>query len=52
MNVLAIYDAMMLRFGIFVIGVHAMMLLAMLGLLSGREWVALLLLFSKKHAHA
>ena len=40
MNVLPIYDAIMLRFGIFVIGVHAMMLLAMLGLLSGREWAA------------
>jgi len=38
MNVLAIYDAIMLRFGIFVMGVHGAVLLAMLGLLSGREW--------------
>jgi uncharacterized membrane protein len=40
MNVLAIYDAIMLRFGIFVMGVHGAVLLAMLGLLSGREWAA------------
>jgi uncharacterized membrane protein len=40
MNVLAIYDAIMLRFAIFVMGVHGAVLLAMLGLLSGREWAA------------
>lgn len=40
MNVLAIYDAIMLRFSIFVMGVHGAVLLAMLGLLSGREWAA------------
>lgn len=39
-NVLAIYDAIMLRFGIFVIGVHGAVLSALLGLLSGREWAA------------
>lgn len=38
--VLAIYDAIMLRFGIFVMGIHGAVLLAMLGLLSGREWAA------------
>ena len=40
MNVLAIYDAIMLRFSIFIMGVHGAVLLAMLGLLSGREWAA------------
>jgi uncharacterized membrane protein len=40
MNVLAIYDAIMLRFTIFVMGVHGAVLLAMLGLLWGREWAA------------
>jgi uncharacterized membrane protein len=39
-NVLAIYDAIMLRFTIFVMGVHGAVLLAMLGLLWGREWAA------------
>jgi uncharacterized membrane protein len=39
-NVLAIYDAIMLRFSIFVISVHGAVLLAMLRLLSSREWVA------------
>jgi hypothetical protein len=39
-NVLAIYDAIMLRFIILVMGVHATVLLALLGLLSGREWAA------------
>jgi uncharacterized membrane protein len=39
-NVLATYDAMMLRFTILVMGVHSAVLLAMLGLLSGREWAA------------
>jgi hypothetical protein len=37
-NVLAIYDAIMLRFMVFVIGVHALMLAGLLGLLRGREW--------------
>ena len=40
MNVLATYDAVMLRFIIFVLGVHATVLLALLGLLWGREWAA------------
>ena len=40
LNVLAIYDAIMLRFSVFVMGVHAAVLLASLGLLSGREWAA------------
>ena len=40
MNVLATYDAVMLRFIIFVMGVHATVLLALRGLLSGREWAA------------
>jgi uncharacterized membrane protein len=40
MNILAIYDAIMLRFSIFVMAVHGAVLLAMLGLLSGREWAA------------
>ena len=39
-NVLAIYDAIMLRFTIFVMGVHGAVLLAMVGLLSGRQWTA------------
>lgn len=39
-NVLAVYDAIMLRFTIFVMGVHGAVLLAMLGLLSGRQWAA------------
>ncbi len=39
-NVLAINEAIMLRFTMFVMGVHGAVLLAMLGLLSGREWVA------------
>ena len=37
-NVVAIYDAIMLRFMVFVMGVHAMVLAALLGLLRGREW--------------
>jgi len=40
MTALATYDAIMLRFVIFVMGVHAAMLLALLGLLWGREWAA------------
>jgi uncharacterized membrane protein len=39
-NGLAIYDAIMLRFAIFVMGVHGAVLLAMLGRLSGRQWAA------------
>jgi hypothetical protein len=40
MNVLATYDAVMFWFIIFVMGVHATVLLALLGMLSGREWAA------------
>jgi uncharacterized membrane protein len=40
MNVLATYDAVMLRFIVFVMGVHATVLLALLGLLSGPKWAA------------
>ena len=39
-NALAVYDAIMLRFTVFVIGVHGAVLLAVLGLLSGRTWAA------------
>jgi uncharacterized membrane protein len=39
-NVLAIYDAIMLRVAIFVMSVHGAVLLAVLGLLSGRRWAA------------
>lgn len=39
-GVLATYDAIMLRFTIFVMGVHGAVLLATLGLLSGRQWAA------------
>jgi uncharacterized membrane protein len=39
-NSLAVYDAIMLRFTVFIIGVHGMVLLAVLGLLSGRSWAA------------
>jgi uncharacterized membrane protein len=37
-RVLAAYDAIMLRFVGFVMGVHAVLLVALIGLLSGREW--------------
>jgi uncharacterized membrane protein len=40
MNVLAIYDAIMLRFMVFVMGVHATVLVGLLGMLSGRGWAA------------
>jgi uncharacterized membrane protein len=40
LNVLATYDAIMLRFTVFVMGVHGAVLLAVLGLLSGRRWAA------------
>ena len=36
----AIYDAIMRRFTAFVIGMHAMIMLGMLGWLSNRAWVA------------
>jgi uncharacterized membrane protein len=39
-NGLATYDAIMLRFTIFVMGVHGAVLLAMVGMLSGRRWTA------------
>jgi uncharacterized membrane protein len=38
--VIAIYDAIMLRVTIFVIGVHAAILLALLGWFSGQSWAA------------
>jgi SdpI/YfhL protein family len=37
-GVLAIYDAIMLRFMMFVVGVHATVLAGVLGLLHGRAW--------------
>jgi uncharacterized membrane protein len=39
-NVLAIYDAIMLRFMVFVVGVHATVLAGLLGLLRGQAWAA------------
>jgi len=39
-NGLAIHDAIMLRFTIFLMGVHAMVLAALLGLMWGHEWVS------------
>jgi len=39
-NVLAIYDAIMLRFIVFVVGVHATVLAGLLGMLRGHEWAA------------
>jgi immunity protein, SdpI family len=39
-NVLAIYDAIMLRFMVFVVGVHATVLAGLLGMLRGQEWAA------------
>lgn len=39
-DALAICDAIMLRFALFVIGVHATVLLGVLGLLAGRGWAA------------
>lgn len=41
-DVIAIYDAIMLRVAVFVTGVHAAVLLAVLGLLSGRKWAGVL----------
>ena len=38
MDVLAVYDAIMLRVTVFVMGVHATVLLALLGMLRGRGW--------------
>ncbi len=37
-HVVPVYDAIMFRFVAFVIGIHAMVLAALLGLLHGREW--------------
>lgn len=37
---LTVYDAIMLRFTVFIIGVHGAVLLAVVGLLSGRRWAA------------
>jgi hypothetical protein len=39
-NVLAVYDAIMLRFMVFVVGVHATVLAGLLGMLRGQEWAA------------
>jgi uncharacterized membrane protein len=39
-NVLAIFDAIMARVAVFVVGVHVAVLAGLLGLLSGREWAA------------
>ena len=39
-NVLALYDAIMLRFMVFVVGVHATVLAGLLGMLRGQEWAA------------
>ena len=39
-NVLATYDAIMLRFVVFVMGMHLAVLLGLLGLLRGRAWAA------------
>jgi immunity protein, SdpI family len=37
-DALRIYDAIMLRFGAFIMGVHATVLAGLLGLLAGRDW--------------
>jgi uncharacterized membrane protein len=37
-HVIAIYDAIMLRFIIFVVGVHTVMLLGLAGVLAGHAW--------------
>ena len=39
-GVLAIYDALMWRFTLFVVGVHATVLVGLLGMLGGRAWAA------------
>jgi uncharacterized membrane protein len=39
-TVLATYDAVMLRFIVFIMGVHAMVLAGLLGMLEGRDWAA------------
>jgi uncharacterized membrane protein len=39
-DVLAVYDAIMLRLTIFIMGVHAAVLVAVLGLVAGRAWAA------------
>jgi immunity protein, SdpI family len=37
-DALPVYDAIMLRFGVFIMGVHATVLAGLLGLLAGRDW--------------
>jgi immunity protein, SdpI family len=37
-DALRIYDAIMLRFAVFITGVHATVLAGLLGLLAGRDW--------------
>jgi SdpI/YhfL family protein len=39
-HVIAVYDAIILRFIIFVVAVHAIVLLALAGMLAGRAWAA------------
>jgi uncharacterized membrane protein len=39
-GVIAIYDAIMLRITIFIMGVHAAILLGLLGVFTGRSWAA------------
>jgi len=39
-NAPAVYDAIMLRVTVFIVGVHSVVLLAVLGRLSGRRWAA------------
>jgi uncharacterized membrane protein len=39
-DTMATYDALMLRFTLFLIGVHATMLVGLVGLLQGRPWAA------------
>ncbi len=41
-DVVAVYDAIMLRVTVLVMGVHGAVLLAVLGLLSGRKWAGVL----------
>jgi uncharacterized membrane protein len=39
-DALRTYDAIMLRFGVFIVAVHATTLAALMGLLVGRDWAA------------
>lgn len=39
-NVLLLFDSIMVRVAVFVLGVHAAVIAALLGLLFGREWAA------------